>query len=226
VPLMTDIGQLCVLIALVSLFAAWISTASAAISYAGMQIAFAFFLGVLQGYGPTTDLTELRDRVVGILVGNAWVTLIFSLIWPVSVRTEIRDIRASLLRLLGSLIDGPGAPSPIEKMAVGQKLNRMALLRAREGFEWRPLDATARQMSTVHIAEDMVGHILVFIRTRRTFAVAQHGDDRWIAEQLRVLAAGGTVVPIEAEDDPLTPALLHQARQSLEEDVRHAQRSL
>lgn len=225
VPLMTDIGQLCVLIALVSLFAAWISTASAAISYAGMQIAFAFFLGVLQGYGPATDLTDLRDRVVGILVGNAWVTLIFTLIWPVSVSTEIRDIRASLFRLLGSLVDAPGAPSPIEKMAVGQKLNRMTLLSAREGFEWRSLDASGRQMSTVNLGEDMVGHILVLIRTRQAFAMAQHGDDRWIAQQLSALAACGSVVPIGAEDDPLAPALLRQARRNFEEDVRHAQRS-
>lgn len=225
-PMMTDIGQLCVLVAAVSLFAAWIATGDAAISYAGMQIAFAFFLGVLQGYGPATDLTVLRDRVVGILVGNAWMTLIFTLVWPVSVTSEIRDIRASLLRLLGSLIDAGGVASTAEKMSIGQSLNRMTLLRAREGYEWRSVDGAGRQLSALPTSEDMAGHTLALIRAREAFAVAQNRADRTIAQQLRVLAAGESLVSSEAIDDPSAPALLRRARRNLEEDVRHAQRSL
>lgn len=103
-PLMTDIGQLCLLIAAVSALCAWVATGSQRLSYAGMQIAFAFFLGVLQGYGPSTDLTVLRDRVAGILLGNVLITLVFSLLWPVRAIDGARARLAAALRALGQLL--------------------------------------------------------------------------------------------------------------------------
>jgi uncharacterized membrane protein YccC len=81
-PQLTDIGQLCVIVIAVSAFCAWISTSSETIAYAGMQMAFAFFLGVMQNYGPAYDLTVLRDRVVGIAVGNIWMSVMFTTLWP------------------------------------------------------------------------------------------------------------------------------------------------
>src|ERR1700723_1696740 len=89
-PHFTDIGQLCALTAVVALFAGWVSTSSERLSYAGMQIALAFFMGLLQTYSPATDLTVLRDRVVGILLGNVVMTLVFSGLWPESAITRLR----------------------------------------------------------------------------------------------------------------------------------------
>jgi len=106
-PHFTDIGQLCVLTAVVALFAAWVSTSSERLSYAGMQIALAFFMGSLQTYSPATDLTVLRDRVVGILLGNVVMTLVFSVLWPESAITRLRSALSSALRSIAALLKSP-----------------------------------------------------------------------------------------------------------------------
>ena len=106
-PHFTDIGQLCVLTALVVLFAGWVSTSSERLSYAGMQIALAFFMGLLQTYSPATDLTVLRDRVVGILLGNVVMTLVFSVLWPESAITRLRSASADALRSIAALLKSP-----------------------------------------------------------------------------------------------------------------------
>jgi multidrug resistance protein MdtO len=106
-PHMTDIGQLCALIALFSAGAGWIATSSERLSYAGMQIAFAFFLGVLQGYAPATDLSLLRDRVAGIVLGNVVIALVFSVLWPESARTRLRTALAEALSAIGTLLKAP-----------------------------------------------------------------------------------------------------------------------
>jgi len=46
--------------------AAWIASGSERISYMGLQIALAFDLGFLQGYGPPTEIDPLRDRFIGL----------------------------------------------------------------------------------------------------------------------------------------------------------------
>jgi uncharacterized membrane protein YccC len=82
IPHMETIASLSVLVGVVSAIAGWIATGSERISYAGFQIAFAFFLSMFQGYAPDTDLDKIRDRLVGILIGIAVTTLIFQYLWP------------------------------------------------------------------------------------------------------------------------------------------------
>jgi multidrug resistance protein MdtO len=107
IPHFTDIGQLCALTAVVALFAGWVTTSSERLSYAGMQIALAFFMGVLQTYSPANDLTVLRDRLVGILLGNVVMTLVFSSLWPESAITRLRGALADALRAIAALLRLP-----------------------------------------------------------------------------------------------------------------------
>jgi uncharacterized membrane protein YccC len=86
IPHMETIASLIVLVAAVSAIAGWVATGGERISYAGFQIAFAFFLSMFQGYAPDTDLDKIRDRVVGILIGLAVTTFVFHYIWPERAR--------------------------------------------------------------------------------------------------------------------------------------------
>src|SRR5262249_8773646 len=109
-PEMTDIGQLALLIAVVAAGSAWVSNSSERLSYLGMQLAFAFFLGVLHDYGPTTELTTMRDRVVGILLGNVLIAIVFSTMWPKSALERARELLAQALAALGDLVRNAGNP--------------------------------------------------------------------------------------------------------------------
>jgi multidrug resistance protein MdtO len=88
-PRITSIGELMALVFAGAWLSAWVATGSERIAYAGMQIAFAFFLSVIQGAAPAFDLTLARDRVIGILIGNVVIYLIFTRVWPVSIAGRI-----------------------------------------------------------------------------------------------------------------------------------------
>jgi hypothetical protein len=87
-PHMETIASLAVLVACVAVIAGWGATGSDRISYAGLQIAFAFFYSVFQGYAPDTDLDNVRNRVIGILFGLVVTGFVFQYIWPERARIE------------------------------------------------------------------------------------------------------------------------------------------
>ena len=87
-PHMDTIASLVVVVACASAIAGWVATGSELISYAGLQIAFAFFYSVFQGYAPDTDLDNVRNRVVGILFGLIVTGLVFRYIWPSARSTD------------------------------------------------------------------------------------------------------------------------------------------
>jgi multidrug resistance protein MdtO len=153
-PEMTDLGDLLLLLAPVTLLAAWIGCGSERIAYAGWQIGLAFYLVVLNGFGPTLDMETAKNRVIGILLGNVVIFAIFTTIWPVSVadlvRTTIAKALGQLAKLaaLGARVDGEMAPAARTAAAVafGQAIGQARAVLVNDPYEADAVrHATARR---------------------------------------------------------------------------------
>ncbi|MBV8813881.1 MAG: FUSC family protein [Verrucomicrobia bacterium] len=87
--------------------AAWVSAGSDRISYMGLQIALAFDLGVLPGYGPPKEIDPIRDRFIGIMLGVLIVSVVFSLVWPESAESIVREKLTACLRAIARFLKPP-----------------------------------------------------------------------------------------------------------------------
>ncbi len=108
VPSLTSIGHLMVIVFAGSLLAGYIAAGSPRIAYAGFQAAFAFFVCLLEGSGPSIDLVRVRDRIIGIVLGNVVAYVALTSFWPVSVARRVDPAIARLLAGLGTLSDAIG----------------------------------------------------------------------------------------------------------------------
>jgi multidrug resistance protein MdtO len=140
-PDMTDLGDLLLLLAPMTLLAAWVAHGSERIAYAGLQIGLAFYLVVLQGYGPTIDMYTARDRTIGILFGNIVIFVIFTAVWPVSVTDVVRTNLAKALEQL-ALILGADAASPVFRSTTAMAF-RQAIAQARSVLVNNPFETKA-----------------------------------------------------------------------------------
>jgi uncharacterized membrane protein YccC len=113
-PHMVTIASLVVVVACASAIAGWVATGTELISYGGLQIAFAFFYSVFQGYAPDTDLDNVRNRVVGILFGLIVTGVVFAYIWPEHTIDRLRSALRAALRQLARLVEIPRAQTSIE----------------------------------------------------------------------------------------------------------------
>lgn len=102
-PSTTSVEGLIAIVFTGAFASAWIAGGGPKIAYAGFQVAFAFFLCVMQGAAPAFDLTVARDRVIGIVLGNLVTYLVFTRVWPVSVAARIDPAIAALLRELSQM---------------------------------------------------------------------------------------------------------------------------
>ncbi len=155
-PHMTDIGQLCLLVAAASALFAWVATGSDRLSYMGMQMALAFLLGMLQGYGPNTSMTVLWDRVVGILLGNLLMSIVFGVVWPISALDRARAAIVQALHALGDLMRDAIHPPASARLAAVQKLTEARQLTSVAAFEANLLGGRARRES---FEETAIAHL-------------------------------------------------------------------
>ena len=143
VPHMDSIASLLALVSIAAALSAWIAVGPPAIAYAGFQIAFAFFLCVIQGAGPGFDLTIARDRTIGILLGNMVVYLIFTRVWPVSIAASVDRAMTALRAQWRAVAAGGAARHALaaEALAAGRDAQRQLSLTAYEPAWLRPPQA-------------------------------------------------------------------------------------
>jgi multidrug resistance protein MdtO len=168
-PLMTSLGDLFLLLAPVTLLAAWIGCGTDRIAYAGFQIGLAFYLVVLHGTGPTVDMYTARDRIIGILLGNAVIFVIFTTVWPVSVASVVRTNVAKALGQLAALGDlGASANGSIPQsarsaisLAFGQAIAQARAALVNDRFETSEMRRAATRRSIDATVVAQIGRLFI-----------------------------------------------------------------
>ncbi len=108
-PMVTTIAGYLVIITPSLAIAAWVTMGSPRIAYAGIQIALAFSMYGAP-FGPSTELIEGRDRVVGIALGIALMTFLEQVLWPRYASDLVGARLANVLRAQSRLARAAGKP--------------------------------------------------------------------------------------------------------------------
>jgi len=94
---------------------AWLLAGGDRVNYLGMQMAYAFSIGVLGPLRPTVDLWTPTSRVLGVIVGIIIVGTVFTLLWPSYATRQFRRTLAATIRvvrevLADAFVDQASAP--------------------------------------------------------------------------------------------------------------------
>jgi multidrug resistance protein MdtO len=155
-PYVDTIGGFTLLFATVTFVAAWLATSSSRLSYAGVQVAFAFYLIHVTDFSFQTNLTLSRDKVLGVVLGMTMMWLVFERLFPRSAADEMVRVFISNIRMMADLISSiPLVNEPSALLKLRQQRDR--IYRGFEGvgaqsdavpFETgpaRPADMAARE---------------------------------------------------------------------------------
>ncbi len=198
-PLMTSLSQLMLLVFAGVFVAAWISSGSERISYAGIQVGLAFLMTVLQDFRPDVQLSVATDRIYGILLGNAVLFVMFTRLWPVSVLEVVRrqlNQSASDLRRLAWMLN-EGISKDLQYRQDLQSSQRMlndfclrTVSQARESllysrFEPHPIRAQTACAHSIRKQLDEIETIALRLGRIRVFAAGAPGMPSDVSEQLK-----------------------------------------
>ena len=174
-PLTTNITGLLMLVAVITVPAAYIAVGSPRVAYIGFQLAFAAYLCVLQGSEPKFDLTIARDRFIGIVFGNLVVFAIFTQFYVTSLLPGLsRDLVAILegcRLLLKAMTDAEPA------LAISDRVAGLCALVAKidnevvaYGFEKRPTRFARLHALSCQLIESALHDVVADVATIATLA--------------------------------------------------------
>jgi multidrug resistance protein MdtO len=113
-PYLDSITGFAVLYMVVTALCTWVATASARISYLGVQAALAFYLINLQEFTVQTSLSIARDRVFGVLLGLMCMWLIYDRLWVKNALDEMQNVFARNLEMFAELTEQMLEPDRIK----------------------------------------------------------------------------------------------------------------
>ena len=116
-PHLDSLTGLLLMVVPIVAFSAWVTAGSERISYAGLQVVFAFALSVLDHFGPTTNLTEMRDRLVGVLLGVTVSAIVNVYLWPDSNHEPLVRQARQLMDAINDLARAPQVVLPADVLA-------------------------------------------------------------------------------------------------------------
>jgi len=212
-PAFESVGGLAILVAAVTLLAAWVATGSEAISYAGFQIALAFYLTVLQGFSRTSKLYVGRDRVIGILIGNIVMSVIFTSLWPVRAEPAQRQALARAVEALAAML----RTSPEEHDALARAeadfYQQVTAARQYTLFVWFERVPSPRRLLPT-VVQGLFVPIHAIVRTpvpataspaaRAAMSSANAGVSDWLRAFATSIASYATVPPPPSPDPAVT----------------------
>ena len=113
-PYLDTIFGFTILVAVVTAISAWIGTASARLSYLGVQLALAFYVINLQEFTIQTSLSIARDRVFGVLLGLISMWLFFDRLGVRNALDEMQAVFARNLEMFAELAEQLLEPNQVK----------------------------------------------------------------------------------------------------------------
>lgn len=177
IPHITSIGALMVLVFAGILVAGWVAAGSERIAYAGIQIGLAFLLTILQGFGPDVQMDVAWDRIIGILLGNFVMFIMFTKLWPVGMISSVTPMLANALNRLAGIATAnrDDDPATEDLSTILSELNH-----ARQGlqlivFEPRKLHPASGDVALLHEVISKASHICHMAAFQDTRSTPEYG---------------------------------------------------
>ncbi|AML59855.1 putative membrane protein [Serratia rubidaea] len=216
-PHLDSIVGLLLMVAPVIALSGWVAAGSERSSYAGVQILFAFSLAMFSDFAPSPELPEIRDRVVGILLGIVVTTLVHGLLWPETEGKTLRQSLAGLFAYFGARI------SPLKRDNGAQaggwtKLDATQKLLAQVALEpnWRSNDNEQQTLNYQTLLGKLRELHVALYRLETEYALAAEkmpGSPQLalIEQAMQTLAADLAAYGAGLQNEPVSPVAIGRA---------------
>jgi multidrug resistance protein MdtO len=214
-PWIDAIESLLLVVWLGTFLAAWVAGGSPRIAYAGFQIAFAFYLCVIQGTAPEFDMAVARDRVIGVLLGNVVAFAMITEIWPVSMGRQLdlqlHQLIQGLKGLVNRSLESPWCETGPRLHAQACQLRERLGLASLEPVAIRPTDqALATRADMVALASRLNDALLVETLPE-SLALSEGLERLHQALRISIRASDPRVPPADARAAPEAPGEIQSA---------------